>query len=171
MPVRAIGALSFVGEETNLIDDGGPGLIDTTMIIHRNGRTGSGLSSRAGLTVYDTVDFKQPGDLTLDKVMQFIRERVPLDYDVNRRYYNGDHWQNGAGWSGPMPSKLDPTYAIVLSQVRKAFRSTNKIKEVVRRHTLAVVGKEPAWYFIDRKQARTARPTVGSVRRDRSRIG
>lgn len=60
-------------------------------------------------------------------------------------YYDGDHWQAGAGWVGPRPEINDREYARVLAEIALAFVSSNKIREVIDRHMHAVIGREPNW--------------------------
>jgi hypothetical protein len=169
MPGRGIGAFAFVDEAITM-DLGDVDYVPAELVIWRNGRIGQGRSSRSGLNVYDTVEFEKPTDMTLDDLIKLIKERVPKDYSLNARYYKGDHWQNGNGWSGPMPPKSDLSYSVVFDQVKRAFRSKNAIKEVVRRHVMAAIGKEPAWYYIIRDEALTAAPTVSDVRKDRRSV-
>lgn len=60
-------------------------------------------------------------------------------------YYDGDHWQLGAGWVGPRPESIDPDSARVMTEIFCAFVSSNKIREVLDRHDHAVIGREPDW--------------------------
>ena len=40
-------------------------------------------------------------ELTLNDAQGWIDP--PEDYDENLNFWNGDHWQKGKGWVGPMP--------------------------------------------------------------------
>lgn len=66
-------------------------------------------------------------------------------------FYTNDHWQGGAGWSGPMPDSTDTNFAKVLAEIAKAFVSKNAVKEVVNRAVNGVIGREPAWGFTVRR--------------------
>lgn len=97
-------------------------------------------------------------DLTLTDLQSKLSERaraVPLaltERDARtvtppsiQSYYDGDHWQSGAGWVGPRPQSKDPEYAQVLAEIALAFVSSNKIREVLDRHMHGVIGREPNW--------------------------
>jgi hypothetical protein len=64
---------------------------------------------------------------------------------ANRRYYDGDHWQQGAGWIGPMPTETSAEAALMISQIKRGFVSKNAIRETVLRHLAGVIGHEPRW--------------------------
>ena len=66
---------------------------------------------------------------------------------TNRRLFDGDHWLDGLGWSGPRPAADDQSAQAVLGEIKRAFISSNKVAETVKRHANAVIGKEPAWGF------------------------
>jgi hypothetical protein len=79
---------------------------------------------------------------------------APIDAgaDANRKFYAGDHWQEGTAWQGPQPTLDDPTTAAtVLGEIKRAFVSKNAIREVVGRHVAGVVGREPAWGLTPRR--------------------
>jgi hypothetical protein len=77
-------------------------------------------------------------------------------------FYQGDHWQNGAGWVGPRPMAGEEGEAEILSMIQLGFVSRNVIKEIVDRHARGVVGFEPAWRF-------TPTPAAGKRRGSDSR--
>lgn len=91
------------------------------------------------------------------------RERIVVErwLDANKLYYDGDHWQNSEGWSGPI---LDPKHEIynqMLLEIQRAFVSKNTIKEVVQRHTSGVIGREPAWTMtLRRPLAKDQKPSA-----------
>jgi hypothetical protein len=54
-----------------------------------------------------------------------------------KKYMNGDHWQNGEGWSGPKPEITDVSSSVVskvMSEIERGFVSQNMILECVSRH-------------------------------------
>jgi hypothetical protein len=64
-----------------------------------------------------------------------------------RAFIDGDHWQDGDGWGGPIPinpetGQLDTD---TWSLIRKRFVSTNVLGEIVERATNSSVGREQAW--------------------------
>jgi hypothetical protein len=78
--------------------------------------------------------------------------RAQLDpIAMNRAFYDGDHWQNGGGWIGPHPATTDVGFADAMSEISLAFTSTNKVREVVERHALGVVGRAWQWGWVPRR--------------------
>lgn len=67
------------------------------------------------------------------------------------RFADGDHWQEGDGWSGPIVSPDDTSYAEVRAEIARAFVSQNVIREVTDRHVSGVVGREPSWSLTPRR--------------------
>ncbi len=65
-------------------------------------------------------------------------------YQANRQFFNGDHWQNGDGWVGPLPQDNEH-YQAHLAKLRRVFTPENLFKETVRRHAQGVAGKAPFW--------------------------
>lgn len=90
-------------------------------------------------------------NFTLDQVLAELAKARPACAAVNRRFYDGDHWQEGAQWIGPRPDSTDPEALRVLGEIAKAFTPQNAIKETTDRHTDGIVGKEPAWGFTVRR--------------------
>lgn len=83
--------------------------------------------------------------LTVAQLQQAITSATPADYAVNAMFYAGDHWQDGLGWVGPRPPVGDAASAQVMGEIKTAFVSSNKVKEVVRRHCGGCIGREPSW--------------------------
>lgn len=67
------------------------------------------------------------------------------------RFIEGDHWQNGDGWTGPRPQSGSDGASIIMAEIQKAFTSRNAIAEVTGRHSGGVVGREPAWSLSPRR--------------------
>ena len=65
--------------------------------------------------------------------------------EVNRKFYEGDHWQDGKGWIGPAPSRGEDGFQEAMAAIEKGFTSKNIIAEVVDRHTGGIIGREPSW--------------------------
>lgn len=70
---------------------------------------------------------------------------------INRAFFDGDHWQMGAGWIGPHAQVVDPDYATTMNELVAAFTSKNVIREVVKRHASGLIGKPPTWSFVPRR--------------------
>lgn len=67
-------------------------------------------------------------------------------YTANQKYYDGDHWQDGAGWIGPGAGDTG-----ILPDIQRAFVSKNVVREVAERHMAGVVGIEPRWALAVRR--------------------
>jgi len=91
--------------------------------------------------MFDVLD---PDDLTFTEATDAIR--LPDWYRMNRQFYEGDHWQDGEGWSGPMPVDGE-SKQIARKRLKKNFTSENVIKDVVNRHTTGIIGRDPGWGF------------------------
>jgi hypothetical protein len=79
------------------------------------------------------------------------------EYEANKLYYEGDHWQGSTGWSGQIPYS-DPDArtvdALAMERIRLGFVSENVIAEVTDRHVTAVVGRSPVRrLYTERPQA------------------
>jgi hypothetical protein len=89
--------------------------------------------------------------LTIAQIQQALTKATPADYAPNVLFYSGDHWQNGQGWVGPQPPVGDPAAPQVLAEIKRAFVSSNKVKEITGRHVGGCVGREPAWALTVRR--------------------
>jgi len=73
---------------------------------------------------------------------------------IRRKFYDGDHWQDGLGWIGPWPNPAEGAstqeaagIAQLQQEIRRGFTPRNAVKEVISRHVGGVVGIEPRWTF------------------------
>jgi hypothetical protein len=79
--------------------------------------------------------------------------------EENRRFFNGDHWQDGSQWIGPMPPQDDQqTFTTLSQEIYKRFISKNCISEVVERAVSGVLGHEPSWSFTVSRPTDAGRP-------------
>lgn len=123
-----------------------------------------------------------PAALTLDQVKKWIPEAIktpePMgaidleeddrkarsarhepDYTVNMRLFDGDHWLNGRGWVGPVPSKRDDDELRreAKRRIKTAFCSQNAVKEVTERHMTGVVGRPARLAMVPRETPESRR--------------
>lgn len=82
---------------------------------------------------------------TVQEAKQRVGELVKSWVQCNLDFYNGNHWQRGNGWSGPIVDSTDPNYQTTLAKIEGGFVSKNAIAEVTDRHVAGVVGKRPKW--------------------------
>lgn len=75
------------------------------------------------------------------------------NFDTNKKLFNGDHWRDGSGWTGPKP---DPTKATVqanvMTRIKRQFVSKNVVKEVIKRHVNALFGNSPSISIIPNRE-------------------
>lgn len=83
--------------------------------------------------------------LTLKQATEAIPDAAAEWLKANKKFYEGDHWQDGAGWSGPIPDSNHPLYNDLLLEIQRGFVSKNTVAEVVGRHVSGVAGREPMW--------------------------
>lgn len=74
-----------------------------------------------------------------------------LYVDVNRLFYKGEHWQEGAGYIGPPPDLQDRNAGDIWQRLRRAFTSQNVTKEIVDRQVSAIYGNVPEYGFTVRR--------------------
>jgi hypothetical protein len=102
----------------------------------------------------------RPDQLTIKHIQDQLHARTPDWVEVNAKFARGDHWQDGAGWSGPTPP-AGPGYHQVMLEIRRAFVSKNAVKEVIGRHVGGVAGREPTWSLtVRRALAEDEEPTA-----------
>lgn len=92
---------------------------------------------------------------TIEDAKKAAASLAPADIrpiiDSARKFYDGDHWQGGAGWIGPHPGPTDDMGAEMMAEIEYGFVSRNVVKEVVDRHARGVIGIEPDWGFTPRR--------------------
>jgi hypothetical protein len=82
--------------------------------------------------------------LTKPQAMELIavKESDFAAAQINRLFYDGDHWQEASGWTGPIPAKSDKAYLTVKEEIRKLFCSRNVIKETVDHQVDGALAKQ-----------------------------
>ncbi len=89
---------------------------------------------------------------TLNRLREIVSGSIAEGYKENRLFVDGDHWQSGEGWVGPMPPDNVSGSSNVRSEIEKGFLSKNVIREIKDRHTNGVLGRSPVWTFSAREQ-------------------
>jgi|GEM_PF-1514233 len=102
--------------------------------------------------------------LTANDARQAITRTVAATYAQARRFADGDHWQDTAGWIGAQPYAHGAEAARVWTDIHAAFISANKVGEIVGRHVAGVVGHEPRWSFtVTRPLAEDEQPNAAEA--------
>jgi hypothetical protein len=79
--------------------------------------------------------------------MFFPRRTNVNPIQMNRLFFQGDHWQNGDGWIGPHPERENQAFNEAMQEIANIFTSKNVVRECVIRHSLGVVGRNIQWGF------------------------
>lgn len=100
---------------------------------------------------------------------------APPDLDANRRFVGAptaadpdaraDHWQDGAGYTGPLPATTSSAASDVayIETLKGTFVAEDCLSDVLQRKRNGVLGKAPAWSFEpDRDDAPEAPPASGA---------
>jgi len=82
-------------------------------------------------------------DLKIAKTI--IDSRTSDGAKINLAFYNGDHWMDGAGWTGPAPASGVAGGTATMDEIKRAFVSRNAIGEITDRHTGGVLARELHW--------------------------
>lgn len=81
-------------------------------------------------------------------VTQILGAAVPDTYECSKRFYHGDHWQDGEAWVGPLPDDGAGSVSETMNDsIKASFVSKNVVREICRRHTRGVVGRPPIWNY------------------------
>ena len=84
---------------------------------------------------------------TLNIAQMLVALRADDQAGINLAYYNGDHWLNGDGWTGPRPQMGDVIYNATLQAIQDAFVTRGVTKELTDRHVSGVLARELDWGF------------------------
>lgn len=87
---------------------------------------------------------EDPGTWEIEDVRAAAETFAPEPYAaINRLFYDGDHWQAGAGWIGPFASAVDQPreFSKTFAEIARQFCSRNAIKEVTERHRNALTSR------------------------------
>lgn len=112
------------------------------------------LGALTPLTV-NLIDIVPPGPWDLEHVRGLMRNFMKPWHKVNLDYYNGDHWQEGRGWTGPTPpntSDRASEFSAIMLEIQKGFVSKNVVAEIADRAIAGVLGHEPTWNFTPRRK-------------------
>lgn len=102
-----------------------------------------------------------------DKASALFTNRRPPEAEVNRKFYEGDHYQGSEGYMGQLPPAGLKYRIETIKEIEAGFISENVIKEVVDRHVNGILGREVIWGFLP---AEVPPPTVSRRRQVFSKL-
>jgi hypothetical protein len=68
----------------------------------------------------------------------------------NKKYVDGDDWQNGTGWVGPQFTGTSEVSKNLRTEIQREFAAKGSIRAVIRRKTRGVSGRVPTWLISSR---------------------
>lgn len=80
----------------------------------------------------------------------FVNRRTP-EHQANTAFYAENHWQEGKGWIGEIPSiaiEGFQSWAIGIEKIKRGFVPINVIAEVDDRHVGGILGREVNFDFV-----------------------
>jgi hypothetical protein len=92
------------------------------------------------------------------QVEEQIAKAIIPEYDTNKKFLAGDHWQDGKGWIGPHPMQGEEGSAEALREIQAGFTSRNVFSEIVERHSAGVAGREPIWAVVPKRDVTDDEP-------------
>lgn len=73
-----------------------------------------------------------------------------------KNMYEGDMWDRGRGYIGPIPVENDQHHSDILYNIKRTFTGRNVIAEVVDRQVDALLSKSPDWKIYEKSQLFTS---------------
>lgn len=99
---------------------------------------------------------------TLDRLKKILSKAEAPEFATNKKFVEGDHWQDNEGWVGPRPEDGSEEYEFVLGEIERSFVSKNVTKEMVERHANGVLGRSPVWQIVSLTPAAADDKEVGA---------
>lgn len=84
-----------------------------------------------------------------NEVFSQLKKRIEKAAE-NRKFLQGDDWQNGKGWVGPQFDSSTKVGKEIKNAIEKEFTSKGDIRAAVRRHQRGVIGRVPGWLISSR---------------------
>lgn len=81
----------------------------------------------------------------LNDVQAIVARDIPPEHQWAWNFFNGDHWQGGWGWAGPMVTADHPAYTQIWTDIMKMFSSRNATREIVETHVNGVLSRPMRW--------------------------
>jgi hypothetical protein len=87
-------------------------------------------------------------DTTLNNSQTLLSKRLTEGYKANKKFYEGDHWQDGEGYPALPPMGVDNREQII-EKIKKGFTAENQIGAIVETHLDGAIAREPDWDLVD----------------------
>ena len=91
--------------------------------------------------------------------------RKPSIYSSAKNMYNGDLWDRGRGYIGPLPENGSTEGADIIGNIRRRWVGRNVIQEVVDRAVDGILSRSPSWTIYNTKNL-IARSIAEAKKRD-----
>lgn len=97
-----------------------------------------------------------PLDISAQDATALIPNSQNADWlEQNLKFYTGDHWQDGKGWTGPTLPADHAQAQTTLARTKKNFVPANHIREITNRYVTGVCGRDPQWKVVPRQSLST----------------
>lgn len=83
------------------------------------------------------------------KTAEAAAKLLPHVDEAAHAYANGDHWQDGRGWIGPMLESPNPLTERATTYTERIFISEDVIGGAISRRATGIVGRPAEWYLAD----------------------
>lgn len=78
-----------------------------------------------------------------------LESKIPTINTENAAFAAGDHWQDGAGWTGPTPDAESENAGTYMTRMEEIFVSSDVLNEIRKRERWALTGKAWTWALMD----------------------
>lgn len=85
---------------------------------------------------------------TLYDAQNLLSGRVTDGYEKNKKFRDGDHWQDGDGYPAMPPVEAE-NRATIVEKIKEAFCGENTIGTIIEDHLDGIVAREPDWDLVD----------------------
>jgi hypothetical protein len=97
----------------------------------------------------------------IQDVRSVVAADIPQEYRWAKNMYDGDHWQGGWGYAGPMVAYDDPNYTRLWHEIMKQFSSRNVIREVAETHVNGLLARPMRWSLVPIRTTADERDNTG----------
>lgn len=100
--------------------------------------------------------------ITWQEIKEILGSIPSAELGSTEKFVNGDHWQDGSGWTGWKPESGSTDAMNQYRMVQEMFNPKNVCGGMVKRVRGAVLGKEPDWEIVDKNRQKDPLPVAGN---------